>query len=80
MRQRAEQNGYRKGKSGETVDPNASEILPTSIAEKEQRRQQMKAQLRTEQPKISGKKQKRLDKYVVCKIIQLLFCEYRRVN
>ena len=67
MRKRAEQNGYRKGEGRDAVDANVSEILPTSVAEKEQRRQQLKAQLRAEQPKISGKKQKRLDKYVVCK-------------
>lgn len=47
-------------------DSNAAEILPTTIIEKEKKRQDMKNALRAQQPKISSKKQKRLDKYIVC--------------
>ena len=47
-------------------DSNAAEILPTTVTEKEKKRQDMKNALRAQQPKISDKKQKRLDKYIVC--------------
>ncbi|KAK3062567.1 hypothetical protein LTS18_003797, partial [Coniosporium uncinatum] len=45
-------------------DPNATEIVPASQAEKEERRRILREELRTQQPKVSGKKQKRLDKYI----------------
>ena len=47
------------------VDSHASEILPNSSVEKEQRRQILRDELKAQQPRISGKKQKRLDKYIV---------------
>ena len=47
-------------------DPNAVEILPGTSKEKEDRRQAMKNALRAQQPQMSSKKQKRLDKYIVC--------------
>ena len=46
-------------------ESNAAEILPTNVAEKEKKRQDMKNALREQQPKVSSKKQKRLDKYIV---------------
>ena len=46
-------------------DSNAAEILPTTITEKEKKRQDMKNALRAQQPKIPSQKQKRLDKYIV---------------
>jgi len=49
-------------------DSNAAEILPGNTTEKEQKRQDLKNALRVRQPRISGKKQKRLDKYIVCKL------------
>ncbi|KAK3060618.1 hypothetical protein LTS18_008131, partial [Coniosporium uncinatum] len=45
-------------------DPNATEIVPASQAEKEERRRILREELRVQQPKVSGKKQKRLDKYI----------------
>lgn len=47
------------------TDTNASEILPASQQELKSRREEMRASLRAEQPKMSSKKQKRLDKYIV---------------
>lgn len=46
-------------------DSNTTEILPVTKAEKEEKRRQLKEDLRAQQPKISSKKQKRLDKYIV---------------
>ncbi len=46
-------------------DSNAVEILPATITEKEKKRQDMKNALRAQQSKVTSKKQKRLDKYVV---------------
>ena len=51
-----------------SMDSNAVEILPTSVTEKERKRQDMRNALRVGQPKVSGKKQKRLDKYIVCSL------------
>ena len=48
------------------LDSNAPEILASHVAEKEQKRQELKNALRDGQSKISGKKKKRLDKYIVC--------------
>jgi hypothetical protein len=48
------------------VDSNVLEILPISKAEKEERRQKLREELRIQQPNISAKKKKRLDKYIVC--------------
>lgn len=45
---------------------NAFELMPVSKEEKEARRQQLKAELKGQQTKLSGKKKKRLDKYIVC--------------
>ena len=44
---------------------NALEILPASIKSEEEKKSAMKDALRAEQPKMSSKKQKRLDKYIV---------------
>lgn len=45
---------------------NAAEILPSNQIEREQKRAELKTALKAGQPKISGKKQKRLDNYIVC--------------
>ncbi|KAL9114376.1 MAG: hypothetical protein Q9187_007478, partial [Circinaria calcarea] len=45
-------------------NPNEAETIPISKQEKEKRRQELKDTLRSQQPKISSKKQKRLDKYI----------------
>ena len=47
------------------VDSNVLEILPISKAEKEERRQKLRKELQSQQPNISAKKKKRLDKYIV---------------
>ena len=66
VRRRLEQDG---GKVGVPTgnDSNAAEILSSTFTEKEKKKQNMKNALRAQQPKISSKKQKRLDKYVVCR-------------
>lgn len=46
-------------------DTNVVELQPASKTEKEERRQELREELRAQQPKISSKKQKRLDKYIV---------------
>ena len=51
-----------------TVDTNETEILPSSKAEREERRRQLREELRAQLPKISSKKQKRLDKYIETKL------------
>jgi len=45
-------------------DSNALEIAP-STTQREEKKKAIKSALRTEQPKMSSKKQKRLDKYIV---------------
>ena len=46
-------------------DSNATEIIPVSKDEKEERKRQLREEWRVQQPKISSKKQKRFDKYIV---------------
>lgn len=48
-------------------DSNAAEIFPGPVAETEKKRQDMRNILRAQHPKTSSKKQKRLDKYIVCR-------------
>ncbi|KAI9772909.1 MAG: putative ATP-dependent RNA helicase DHR1 [Geoglossum simile] len=45
-------------------DTNAAVVLPASEAEREEKRRRLREELRAQQPKISSKKQKRLDKYI----------------
>ena len=71
VRKRLEEHGNGGGNSHLASDPNAVEILSGTSKEKEDRRQAIKDALRAQQPQMSSKKQKRLDKYVVC-IIHLL--------
>ena len=66
VRRRLEQNGGDVGVPAGN-DSNAAQILPSTFTEKEKKRQDMKNALRAQQPKISSKKQKRLDKYIVCR-------------
>ncbi|KAH0543373.1 hypothetical protein FGG08_002329 [Glutinoglossum americanum] len=49
-------------------DTNVSVVLPLLEAEKEENRQKLREQLRAQQPKISSKKQKRLNKYIENKL------------
>lgn len=64
VRQRLEQQGGENGANTLlAADPNAVEILHSNEKEK---KQELKTALQAQQPKISGKKKKRLDKYIVC--------------
>jgi ATP-dependent RNA helicase DHX37/DHR1 len=55
---------------GEDADANATEILPAAQREREERKAAMKSELVAEkQGKMSGKKKKRLDKYIVRKTL-----------
>ena len=50
-------------------DPNAIEILPAEKVECEERKRKMREELKgSQQGKLSGKKAKRLEKYIVCTI------------
>ena len=72
VRRRLEENGRSEGNGPLGLDPNAMEILPSSRTENEIKRQAMKDALRAQQPKISGKKQKRLDRYIVNRDFHIL--------
>ena len=67
VRKRLEQNAGNSGLPA-SGDCNAAEILPVSVTEKEKKRQDMRNALREQQPKVSSKKQKRLEKYIVRKL------------
>lgn len=51
--------------SRQAQDTNATEIAPASTTTKDDARKRLREELRAQQPKISAKKQKRLDKYIV---------------
>ncbi|KAK8200698.1 putative ATP-dependent RNA helicase DHR1 [Zalaria obscura] len=59
-----------KSQNNTTTDANATEILPASAAEREARRDALRSELRAQQPesKVTGKKRKRLDKYIDTKL------------
>ncbi|KAJ3542555.1 hypothetical protein NM208_g4038 [Fusarium decemcellulare] len=52
----------------EVQDTNQDELLPTAKAEREAKKAQMKEELRQEGVKMSGKKAKRLEKYIESKL------------
>lgn len=59
----------RQDDKGDNVDaPNAQEILPEQIREKEARKARMREELRDQGVKVSSKKSKRLDKYIENKL------------
>lgn len=64
-RQRKHKARARENQPKLSQDTNATEVAPVSKEEKEERRRKLREELRAQQPKISGKKQKRLDKYIV---------------
>ena len=66
VRKRLEDNGNRDRSGRLASDPNAVEILPSTSRGKEDKRKAMKDALHAQQPQMSSKKQKRLDKYIVC--------------
>ena len=62
---RKKQKIKREGSVENGTNSNALEILPASIEEKEKKKTALRDALRAEQPRISSKRQKRLDKYIV---------------
>ena len=61
------------------VDSNASSILPTSTATREARKAVIREELRATGSKVSGKKQKRLDKYIETKLKKDESSEYLKL-
>ena len=60
------QRGNKKFQNAISIEnPNETEIIPVSKQEREKKRHELKNALHAQQPKISSKKQKRLDKYIV---------------
>ena len=49
-------------------DTNVIELVPQSAVDREARRQRLKEELRAQNPQVSSKKQKRLDKYIETKL------------
>ncbi|KAF7587599.1 ATP-dependent RNA helicase dhx37, partial [Aspergillus hancockii] len=62
------QKHRQKEAANTSVDSNAAEVLPISKEQKEAKRQKLREELRAQHPKISAKKQKRLDKYIENKL------------
>lgn len=71
-RRTEESSGIRKTKSDNdaAADPNAACIIPESQVQREERKKSLREELRAQAAengsKISSKKAKRLDKYIVC--------------
>lgn len=63
VRQRLGNNGGGNASDPVGTDSNAMEI---ASSEREKKKKAIKDDLRAQQPKMSGKKQKRLEKYIVC--------------
>ncbi|KAL3448540.1 P-loop containing nucleoside triphosphate hydrolase protein [Aspergillus insuetus] len=59
---------HRQQQASNAVDSNATEIAPVSKDEKEARKQKLRDEFKAQHPKISAKKQKRLDKYIENKL------------
>jgi hypothetical protein len=57
---------HRQAQANEQADTNAAQLEPVSKDEKEARRQKLQEELREQHTNVSAKKQKRLDKYIVC--------------
>lgn len=60
---------HRQNPAGESADTNAAQLEPVSKDEKEARRQKLQSELREQHTNMSSKKQKRLDKYIVCGVL-----------
>ena len=70
-RERKHRNRDRKpAKSAPQDDSNAVELLPADQAAKRLKFEQARDELRSQQPKFSSKKKKRLDKYIVSKTVK----------
>ena len=57
---------HRQQDAAPATDTNVVELAPVSKDEKEARRQKLRDELREQNSNVSSKKQKRLDKYIVC--------------
>lgn len=58
------------------MDPNADIIIPFTKAEKEEKRRiELRKEIQEGQPKMSSKKQKRLNKYIVRNSYGYALCE-----
>ena len=51
-------------------DSNLVELLPAEQAARKRQREALRRELTSEQPKISSKKKKRLDKYIVSPVVR----------
>lgn len=67
-RQRKQKHRQREAAKAAPVDTNVAEIQPASKSEREARREKLRDELRSQHEHVSSKKQKRLDKYIVCAI------------
>ncbi|KAI4179590.1 MAG: hypothetical protein LQ346_007167, partial [Caloplaca aetnensis] len=54
----------RRSRNDEVPDTNAAEILPSTTSDKEMRKKELRDSIRAQQPGISSKKNRRLDKYI----------------
>ena len=55
-------------------DTNAEEIPSASEAQRQAKKQELKDAAKAARPTMSGKKKKRLDKYIVCNVEVLFVC------
>ncbi|EER43979.1 RNA helicase [Histoplasma capsulatum H143] len=67
-RQRKHKNKLKETNPIPQQDTNVAELAPVSKLEKEEKRRKYREELLAQQPRISGKKQKRLDKYIETKL------------
>lgn len=64
-RQRKQKHRRREEANAPPTDTNFAEVSTSSKNDKEERREKLRDELRSQHPKVSAKKQKRLDKYIV---------------
>ena len=74
-RQRKQKSRQKEGKAP-SVDTNVAQIQPVSKSEREARKQELREEVRAQHAKVSGKKQKRLDKYIVREKKKGILLEY----
>lgn len=67
-RQRKQKHRRREEENKKPVDTNFTEVPASARNDKESRREHLREELRSQHPKVSSKKQKRLDKYIVCMV------------
>ncbi|OJD16603.1 hypothetical protein AJ78_03243 [Emergomyces pasteurianus Ep9510] len=67
-RQRKHKNKQKENHTSSQQDTNVTELAPVPKSEREEKRRKLREELRAQQPSISSKKQKRLDKYIETKL------------